>query len=222
MLFRSLSGGIFMCRDTSALRDVASTWFHVMYDDRGMYFLFRHNDLTPNVHEPDVHSHRDDMCQIRLRTDWLIHFTLCRMPDGDLYEVDYGPLRPRRGERIPDGEHGLRMAFRVNSEKDGYVHEIFAPWSTICKDREPYKAGETCGFTAEFRHDLDRKTADIFGHGGKWHGSYGLDQGWGEARFRSEGAIRPQPCRLRGGQLLPVRLVDGKPHVDWSALQQKW
>ncbi len=216
-----LSGGVFACIDVRWLRDVASAWFHAMYDDNGIYFLVRYTDPTPMAHR-GVTSHRDDCCQIRFVTEHVLHNTLWAVDGEPEYLIEtghHGGSRQPRAKAIAEDEHGVVMAFKLNAQQTGYAQEIFFPWETLRPSGRPYKPGESCRVTFEIRTDLDFVTRDCLRPGSNYAMAWARIEDWGEARFRERGKIQPQPCQLWNHQQLPVTMNDGKPVVDWSKLQ---
>ena len=216
-----LSGGVFFCMNVEQFRDCNCAWLHAMYDKDYAYFLWRYRDATPMNHRPDLVSHRDDCCQIRIGAGELRHFNLFYAdgrPRADLEKGDHAVGATTDADPLPFNE-GLKMAFKKAPDELGYNMEVAIPWKLITADGQPLAPGFKCIFTAEVRTEVDLKTGDIQAYNADWVMVWRNREQWGEARFLGENKIAPQPVRLRNGQRLPVTMVGGLPQVDWALLK---
>ena len=230
-----LDGGVFVCGDVEKLRDSRGAWVHLMHDERALYVLVRWKDATP-LNNPETTAKglgfKGDCLQIRFlvadRTSRArcSHLTCWKGADArDVVQVSYGKMFDRGN--VPDAKTaGAQQAFAANADGKGYVQEIALPWKLLTADGERPKATDAPRVTvamnfsdAKGRHVTIRDLLNPTGPGDTdRRPAYQGSHTWALATFATKAHPLPEALRLADGRELPVRMVGGKPAVDWSAL----
>lgn len=142
-----LSGEMFVYNARS-LRDRYSVRVYAMWDKDALYLGLHWKDPTPLINNVDPdraagEGWMSDSFQGRFVTDYSqIHFTAWYSSkyDKQVTHIAYdNPLAPDalvfRGEgKILHHESGYQQAFRVDSDRRGYVQEIRIPWKLLYKN----------------------------------------------------------------------------------------
>ena len=236
-----LTGGILACSDAENLRDQYSQWFHVMYDAENLYLLARWKDPTP-LNNPGVKGDMGfagDCLQFRTVTtdaagkEKTAHWDCWKYREGgDVVSVQFGQ-RFNEGSIADATKEGVRQAFAIDADNQGYVQEIAVPWKLLTADQKPLAAGSRMVMTLEPNFtagSLGRITMkDIFKPGVQIDRVFTF-QGptcWGYATLEKAGKVKPRPVRLSDGREFAVSLeqspaapLTGLPAVNWTGLIQ--
>ncbi len=216
-----LSGGIFCCGDVRYLAKHGACWFHLMYDKDRLYALFRFIDSTPMAHGREQ-VFRNDMVQLRIAAELIRHFGLLWRAQGEYseYAIEEG-TQPRllKGYPTKENDLGLEMKFRKHEDGRGYTQELSIPWKAIRGIPDAFAAGDELPLCYEIRTVPNFRVCDMHPNPADY-GNYKKPDTWGKAIFVDTGNVTPLPCRLVDGTQHPVKMIDGKPVVDWSALQK--
>ena len=233
-----LSGSIFACGDVQHYRDKFGVWFSAMYDAKNLYLLARWSDDTPMNNPGSTAGDfgwNGDCLQVRLVADYGKPteqenvFNCWAGADGkDVVERD----TPGKTKRAPKGDdvkpEGAQQAFVKNADGKGYVQEIAIPWALITSDGQPRTAGDSLVMTIEPNFTAGPTNGrmsikDIFRPGVTIDRvfTFRAKRIWGVATLAAAGHVAPIPVRLSDSREFPVRLTNGIPTVDWSALEIK-
>jgi len=146
-----LSGSVFSCHDPATLRERCSAWSAAMYDQGGLYLSVRWADVTPLDNRVNPLRERDrgkgwrgDSLQIHLSTDQELHVTAWYFATSDTPAIDVhvGDLRePSRKAWDAALTATVSQAFRPGADRQGYVQELFLPWSVLRADGHAPEAG---------------------------------------------------------------------------------
>ena len=169
-----LSGGIWSYNDPT-LVDLYSVWTHLMWDERGLYFLARYHDRTPMKNaaagKDFSKSWRGDCYQARVVFDsraddeHQMHVNMYHSsPDDEAImivhhggmkaEPPYDETGPRRPDQLEKwgptmDAAGGRVAIAEWDDGKGYSVEAFWPWSFCRTSGEPLEAGDDFVFGLE-------------------------------------------------------------------------
>lgn len=165
-----LSAGIWSY-NTPVITDKFSVWTHMMWDDKGVYFLARYADKSPMMNatmgKDFANSWKADCYQARVILDdktadeHQMHINMFySTPDKKSFMIvkhggfggqndATGPDRPDLLARFgPDMENaGGKIAIAVS--KEGYNVEAFWPWSYLRLNGQPLKVGDKFVFGME-------------------------------------------------------------------------
>ena len=148
-----------------------SVWTHMMWDQKGVYFLARYNDLSPMQNaargKDFANSWRADCYQARVIFDdrtadeHEMHVNLFySTPESKPYmlvhhggfgDPDTGPAREDQDKRLGAdmAAAGGQIAFRAWDDKKGYNLEAFWPWKYVRTNGQPLTPGEQFTFGIE-------------------------------------------------------------------------
>lgn len=230
-----LTGGVLACGDVENLRDKLSVWFHMMYDQKGLYLLARWNDATP-LNNPGSsrgdYGFQGDCLQVRIVTapdtkqERCSHLTCWRDRDGiDVIDVAYGRKFDQGGMKDAQ-KQGAVQELRTRDDGKGYVQEIYVPWALLCSQAVRPKAGDSLIVTVEpnfctealFRITIkDVFKADVVPDRVFTFMSSGC---WGTGTLEPKGGVPLRNVRLSDGREFKVAMKSGLPVVDWTGLIQ--
>ncbi len=169
-----LSAGVWCYNDPIVARKM-SVWVHLMYDDKGVYFLARYNDKSPMQNQTKGKdfdkSWRADCYQGRVIFDdrtpdeHQMHINMFySTPEAKPYMLvkhggfkanppfdDTGKDRPDQAEKYGNtmDKEGGSIAFRTWDDGKGYNVEAFWPWTYCRTNAQPLKPGESFTFGIE-------------------------------------------------------------------------
>ncbi len=165
-----LSAGIWSY-NSPVIVDRFSVWTHLMWDEKGVYFLARFHDQTPMVNrvmgKDFSHSWRADCFQARVIFDDrtpaehqmhinLFYSTLEQKPymivhHGGHKDDDTGPPRADLAERFGNdmASRGGKVAIAPWADGKGYNIEAFWPWSYCRLEGSTMRPGESFVFGIE-------------------------------------------------------------------------
>ncbi|HEY3323479.1 MAG TPA: hypothetical protein VGP72_23700 [Planctomycetota bacterium] len=238
-----LTGGIFACGELEHLRSQYSVWFHAMYDAENIYLLARWADPTP-MNNPETfggHGFNGDCLQVRFimfpdtAEKTVTWWTMWRDAKGALVA---DRASPGKDNGVPDNvmenltradEQGVKQAFLVNPDGQGYAQEIAIPWKLLSP------SGKTPDVGTKFRLTIEPNfTAGAFGRitikdifdqkvsAPDRIFTFRAYQHWGWATLEAKGKVELQPVRLADDRTFPVTMKDGLPTVDWNGLIRRF
>lgn len=234
----NLAAGIFASDDVEAQREELAVWVHGAYDADNLYILARFRDRTPMNHPGD--SRRDfgwegDSLQLRVIMNYgaagerVVNLTCWRDAKGvDVVELS----APGVEKNSPAGANikltGAKQAFREEADGSGYVQELSIPWSLLNPTGPAPVAGESIVLTVEpnFSVGENKKrlsVKDIFRPEVPIDRvfTFRATRTWGVARLLpANEAVEPLSVRLADRRLFPVAMIEGKPVIDWTGLEQ--
>lgn len=228
-----LAGGVFGCNDCENQRDQYAVWLHAMADKDNLYILARWIDDTPanNPGQTIANYGWDGDClQIRLLLNrgtpqqQKTVVNCWKGVDGaDVlqFDIDGRNWGPTGKDQKPAG---AKQAFRTDADGKGYVQEIALPWKLLTPDGLPPKAAGAFIITFEPNFTVGRKgrlsIKEVFRPGVNVDRvfTFMADNCWGEATFAPAGTHEPRPVRLSDAREFPVRMVEGRPAIDWTGL----
>ena len=170
-----LSGRIWSFADM-AIRDRYSAETAVMWDKDCVYLAVHfkdpnpmHNTINP-VFDPES-GWKGDALQLRMLTDWpqwltmwhfaaekrsMLHHAMWKDPTSDRKGLDI-TLNVGEPGATAIGQ-GVEMAFKVDADGRGYVHELRLPWAFIYKQAPRVAPGLTFRMGMEFFYGADGET----------------------------------------------------------------
>lgn len=166
-----LSGGIWSYNDPTLVNKY-SIWTHLMWDEKGVYFLARYNDPTPMINATKgkdfAESWKADAYQARVIFDdktpdeHQMHINIFfSTPEKKPYMIvkhggfkakapydATGPDRPDLTERFGStmDAAGGKIAFSAWPDGKGYNAEAFWPWKYVRLNGQPLKPGDNFVF----------------------------------------------------------------------------
>ncbi len=189
-----------------------SVWTHMMWDQKGIYFLSRFADTTP-LQNPTMGkdfgiSWRDDCFQARVIFDdrtpeeHQMHVNMFfSAPEAKPYMIVHhggfgdpgtGPDRPDQDERLgPTMEKaGGEIVFRKWDNGRGYNCEAFWPWSYCRTSGKPLAAGEQFTFGIEALWSNSRLADGIKNDKVNRIFMFRARDGWGSAVISGQGNLQ--------------------------------
>ena len=211
-----LSGEMMMCYDLSTLLDKYSVKAACMYDKDYLYLSFRFKDKTPMVNHIDpVNTPGDgwksDSIELRMKSDIISNWETWHYTDRNIpwASISYGACsgavvakeNPDRRE-VPDAtKEGVKIAFKADVDKGGYVEELAIPWKLVTRKGNSLGAGQKMnlgiqanwGAPSGINYPAHRLVDLINKNEPQREFFWANADAWGDLVFMAKGNLKPAP-----------------------------